>query len=125
MILKDIHDALGDTDQSYFRESREVRFGRKLEEIHAGVQSSTASFQRALDPVRRTLTMHEWLGGPSPRFSDYILFGSLMWLRTIHGSLPLVTGDGVYGWFERCLDLFDGLARKAPTVTPPEPAAPE
>jgi len=124
MVLKDIHDALGDSDQIYFRQSRELRFGRKLEEIHAGVPSSTASFQRALDPVRRTLTMHEWLGGPSPRFCDYVLFGSLMWLRTIHGSLPLVQADGVHGWFERCLDLFDGLARNAPTAAPPEDVMP-
>jgi glutathione S-transferase len=116
MILKDIHDALGESDKSYFRQSREARFGRSLEEIHAGVPANTAAFQRALDPVRRTLTMHEWLGGPSPRFSDYIVFGSLMWLRTIHGALPLVAEDGVHAWFERCLDLHGGLARNAPTA---------
>lgn len=116
MILKDIHDVLGDSDQVYFRQSREARFGRRLEEIHSGVEQSAAAFQRALDPVRRTLTMHEWLGGPTPRFSDYIVFGSLMWLRTIHGSLPLVAEDGVLGWFERCLDLHDGFARHAPSA---------
>ena len=38
-----------------------------------------------------------------------------MWLATIHGSLPLLPDDGVRSWFERCLDLHDGLARNART----------
>jgi glutathione S-transferase len=116
MVLKDIHDVLGDADQSYFRPSREARFGRPLEQHQTGLDSNTEAFRTALEPLRRTLARHDWLGGDAPRFADYIPFGSLMWLRTIAGCLPLLSDDPVRLWFERCLDLYDGVARQAPVA---------
>ena len=52
----------------------------------------------------------------SPNYCDYIVFGSLMWLRTVQGRLPLLFDDRVGSWFERCLDLHSGLARGAKTA---------
>ncbi len=116
MVVKDIHDVLGETDQRYFRPSREARFGRPLEEHQTGVDANAEALRTALEPVRKTLARHEWLGGDAPRFADYIPFGALMWLRTIAGSVPLVPDDPVSGWFERCLDLHGGAARQAPVA---------
>jgi glutathione S-transferase len=113
IIVKDIHDVLGPVDQAYFRPSREARLGRSLEEHQTGADANAEALRAALEPARRTLARHEWLGGRAPRFADYIVFGSLMWLVTIHGGLPLLPDDGVRSWFERCLDLHDGLARSA------------
>jgi glutathione S-transferase len=114
MILCEIHDILGDADQTYFRRSREARFGSTLEEHQTGVEANAEALQTALEPLRRVLARHAWLGGAQPAFCDYIPFGTLMWLRTIHGRLPLAPDDDVLSWFERCLDLHGGLARSAP-----------
>jgi glutathione S-transferase len=113
MMVKDIHGALGDADQAYFRKSREARFGRSLEEHQTGVEANAEALRAALEPARRVLAHHDWLGGDRPRFADYMPFGSLMWLTIIVGRLPLSADDGVARWFERCCDLSGALARAA------------
>ena len=114
MILKAIHAELGEADQAYFRRTREVRFGETLEAHQTGIEANRDALHAALEPVRRTLAHHPWLAGPAPAFADYIVFGTLMWLRTIAGTLPFPESDPVASWFERCLDLHGGLAREAP-----------
>jgi glutathione S-transferase len=113
MMIKDIHDVLAPADQAYFRESREKRFGKSLEEVQTGLDANQEALAKALTPARVTLGHHDWLGGGGPLYTDYILFGSLFWLAAITGGLPLPEDDAVAIWFERCLDLHDGLARKA------------
>lgn len=113
MMIKDIHDVLAPADQAYFRESREKRLGKSLEEAQTGPDANAEALAKALTPARATLGHHDWLGGSAPLFTDYILFGSLFWLVSITGRLPLPEDDAVAAWFERCLDLHGGLARKA------------
>lgn len=114
MIVRDIHDAAAEEDRGYFRTSREARLGRQLEEVQEGVAALAGTLTKALEPVRRTLQHHAWVGGAEPLFADYIVFGTLMWLTAIHGRLPLEPGDAVESWFERCLDLHGDFARQAP-----------
>ncbi len=116
MMVKTIWEALGDADQDYFRRTREERLGRSLEEHQTGVEANAEALRQALLPARRTLRFHDWLGGPTPRFADYILFGSLMWLTVIVGRLPLPPENEVSEWFERALDLHGGIGRAAPRV---------
>lgn len=113
MILKAIHAELGDADQDYFRRSREIRFGETLEAHQTGIEANRDALHAALEPLRRTLAHHPWLAGPAPAFADYIVFGTLMWLRSIAGALPLDPDDPVTAWFERCLDLHGRFARSA------------
>jgi glutathione S-transferase len=113
MMVKGIFDVLGDADQAYFRRSREARLGRSLEDHQTGVEANVEALRSALEPARRTLARFDWLGGATPRFADYILFGSLMWLNVIVGSLPLSPDDHIARWFERCRDLHGGHARSA------------
>jgi glutathione S-transferase len=113
MMIKDIHDVLAPADQTYFRESREKRLGKTLEEAQTGLDANQDALAKALMPARVTLDHHDWLGGGGPLYTDYILFGSLFWLVSVTGRLPLPEDDAVVAWFERCLDLHDGLARKA------------
>ncbi len=113
MMIKDIHDVLAPADQVYFRKSREKRFGKTLEEAQTGLDANQDALANALAPARRTLRHHGWLGGGGPLYTDYIVFGSLAWLVTVAGRLPLPDDDAVTDWFERCLDLHDGLGRKA------------
>ncbi|OLP58529.1 beta-aryl ether-cleaving protein [Xaviernesmea oryzae] len=109
MAILKIHDLLDQEDQAYFRASREKAFGRSLEEVAADGEAERAAFAGRLDPLRRTLGYQPFIGGESPLFADYIVFGALQWLRIATGSVALAADDPVLAWFERCLDLHDGL----------------
>ena len=116
MIVASIHEQLDEPDRVYFRKTREARLGRTLEEHQTGVEANQDDLAKALEPVRRALAERPWLAGSSPAFADYIVFGSLIWLRTIAGLVPLPADDQVGEWMERCLDLHGGLARAHPTA---------
>ena len=117
LIVKDIHDRLLPEDRAYFRQSREKRFGVRLEEVQAGREERLARLHGALAPLSTTLAKQPFLGGDGPLHADYIVFGSLQWARVISPFRVLPPpGDPVTDWFERCLDLFDGLGRSMPAA---------
>jgi len=62
--------------------------------------------------VRKTLEQRPFLGGDAPAYADYILFGVLQWARVVSDATVLETDDVVAVWFERVLDLHDGVGRK-------------
>lgn len=111
IALLDIHAMLAPVDQDYFRASREVRFGKPLEQVAPDRAAEIAAFPATLEPLRHMLKFQPFLGGERPLFADYILFGALQWLRITTGSVPLDADDPAGQWFERCLDLFDGAGR--------------
>ncbi|MBP1850735.1 glutathione S-transferase family protein [Rhizobium halophytocola] len=112
IAINDIHAMLGPVDQAYFRESREQRLGKPLEDFIATRDAEIAAFPEKFATLRHLLKRQAYLGGESPLFADYILFGALQWLRVTTGSIHLPSGDPVAGWFDRLLDLYDGHARK-------------
>lgn len=114
IAIKDIHDALAPVDQAYFRSSREARMGKTLEQIVEGQEAALEALPGTLTPVRLTLKSQPWLGGSSPLFADYIVFGALQWVRVTSSAKLLKADDPVWDWFERCLDLYDGLGRSVP-----------
>lgn len=116
MIIADIHSRLDDADQTYFREAREKFFGRRLEEMAAGRENRVAAFREALAPMRLTFKRQPFIGGERPLFADYILFGAFQWARVTSPFPILADDDPVKAWVERCLDLYDGLARKMPAA---------
>jgi glutathione S-transferase len=111
IAVKNIHDMLGETDQVYFRSSREARLGRTLEELEASRQMEIEGFAPKLEPIRHALKYHDFIGGDGPLFVDYILFGALQWMRVTAGAKVFSDGDPVGLWFERCLDLHNGVGR--------------
>ncbi|MDR1709212.1 MAG: glutathione S-transferase family protein [Candidatus Accumulibacter sp.] len=113
LILCDIHAAIAEKDRVYFRESREQRFGQKLEEVSANREADLPRLRQTLDPFRRTLAHQPFLGGASPLYADYILFGSLQWARCVSSFELLAKEDALHAWRERLLDLFEGNARRA------------
>lgn len=112
IIVKDIHDCLSPGDQAYFRTTREQRLGRTLEDVEAGHATELAAFQPRLEPIRHMLKFQRFLGGETPLFADYILFGALQWARVASPKRILAADDPVRDWFERCLDLHGGRARQ-------------
>jgi glutathione S-transferase len=112
IAIYDIHQMLAPTDQDYFRTSREKRLGRPLEEVHGERDAAIAALAAPLQPLRHMLGFQPFIGGQTPLFADYILFGALQWLRVTTGSVHLPDGDPVLGWFERCLELYAGVGRQ-------------
>ena len=113
-VVRDIVDHLHAKDRAYFRKSREERLGKSLEEVVREREKQLPSFRALLAPLRTVLKEQPFLGGASPLQADYIVFGGFQWARTISGFPLLDKDDAVYAWRERVLDLYDGLARRAP-----------
>ncbi len=116
VALMEIHDMLAPIDQVYFRESREKIYGMKLEDVPVGREQRLEEFLKKLQPLRALLTGQNFIGGESPLFADYIVFGAFQWLRICSAFPVLPAGDPVADWFDRCLDLHDGLARRVPAA---------
>lgn len=116
IALMDIHDALAPVDQEYFRTSREARMGVTLEKVAEGREAAIKALPVTLMPLRLTLKTQPWLGGATPLFADYIVFGAFQWVRVTAGVTLFEQGEPVGDWFERCLDLHDGLGRSVPAA---------
>lgn len=114
--LTDLHAMQDETNAAYFRESREMRFGKTLEEASAGREAGLVAFRASLEPLRSMLSYQPWIGGQGPLFADYIVFGALQWARIATPFKVLDETDPISGWFERCLDLHDGRGRKTPSA---------
>nr|WP_246753887.1 glutathione S-transferase family protein [Jiella flava] len=112
----DIHDCLGASDQAYFRASREKAFGTSLENFVADRQSRIAPFLASLEPLRAIVAKQNFLGGETPLFADYIVFGAFQWARVSSPFRFMPAEDAVTQWFERCLALYDGEGAKVPAA---------
>lgn len=116
ILLQEVHDFLVPEDKTYFRESREVKLGEPFLQVTGRRDQEIAAFPSKLLPLRVTLKKQPWIGGSSPLFADYIVFGALQWARITSIAPLLPAGDPVTDWFERCLDLHDGLGRSVPAA---------
>ena len=110
-VLTDIHARLAPPDQAYFRENREQRYGKTLEEVAAPRETQLAAFRASLEPLRNMLGYQPFIGGETPLYPDYIVFGAFQWVRVM-SPFPMLAGDDpISVWFERLLDLHAGLGR--------------
>ena len=96
--------------------SREKRFGAALEEVVKDREARLPAFRASLDPLRRTVERQDFVAGKAPAYADYIVFGAFQWARAISDFELLAADDPVRAWRGRMLDLFDGLARRAPPM---------
>ena len=113
-VVLDICRHAAPQDQTYFRQSREERFGRSLEDVVKDREMRLPAFRESLTPLRRTLERQQFLAGTAPAYPDYIVFGAFQWARAISDFELLAADDPIAAWRGRLLDLFGGLARKSP-----------
>ncbi|UCI06572.1 glutathione S-transferase family protein [Mesorhizobium sp. B1-1-8] len=112
VALTDLNAMQDEANAAYFREDREQRYGKRLEDVVAGRDAGLEGFRASLQPLRSMLTYQPFIGGAAPLFADYIVFGALQWARVASPYRLLDDGDSVAQWFERCLDLHGGIARE-------------
>ena len=112
ICLLDIYNSLAPADQEFFRRTREARFGCSLEDFSSKFPKDGVSINKVLSPLQILLQNQDYLGGDTPTFADYIIFGPLQWLR-LCSSVDIPIDSPVSDWFARLLDLYDGLGRQA------------
>lgn len=113
MSLMDIHNRLARADQEHFRTTREKAFGMTLEDFSTKMAATPDDLVKVLLPLELMLKDQKFVGGEGPLFADYVLFGPLQWLRTVQGETGLPGDGNVADWFDRLLDLHDGVGRAA------------
>ena len=74
IILWDAFEHLDPADRGWWREDREKRFGR-LEAYKDGPEAKAVAWRQRLEPLRVTLAEQPFLGGDSPGYADYVVFG--------------------------------------------------
>ncbi|TPI79875.1 glutathione S-transferase family protein [Mesorhizobium sp. B2-8-9] len=112
VALTDLHAMQDEPNAAYFRENREQRYGKRLEDVVANRDAGLPAFRAALEPLRSTLAYQPFIGGEAPLFADYIVFGALQWGRIASPFRLLDDRDSIARWFERCLDLHGGIGRQ-------------
>jgi glutathione S-transferase len=113
LLATDILAHLHEKDRSYFRESRERRFGMTLEAASSDRETKVGDFRRSLEPARVVLAAQPYFGGAAPAYADYIVFSLFQWARCISPFRLLRDDDPMVAWRERLLLAFDGLADRA------------
>lgn len=114
--LMDLYEMQDDANKAYFRESREKRYGKLLEQVDAERDAHLDAFRRKLEPLRDMFRYQPFIGGQTPLYPDYIVFGAFQWMR-VGSTYPFLDdGDPVAEWVERCLDLHGGFARNVPAA---------
>jgi glutathione S-transferase len=104
IIAGDLVAQVRPQDRDYMVESRGKRLGTT---DFAGFQKNArekgvTAFRAALEPARRVLREQKFLAGAAPAYPDYILFGTLLWPKTISPGLELLDRDDpVHAWRER------------------------
>ncbi len=112
-IVRDLLDVIDPKDRTYFRTSREQRFGMSLDDVQAGREDRLAAFRDLLTPLRLVLRRQDWFGGAAPSYADHIVAGTLMWPRCASRFELLAADDPVSGWQHRMLEQYGGLGLSA------------
>ena len=82
-----------------------------VQQVSEGKSAVIAGLPEKLKPLSHMLNSQKFIGGDQPLFADYIVFGALQWARISSATQMLPEGDVVTDWFNRCLDLHDGIGR--------------
>lgn len=102
-------------DRSYYRRTREARFGMTMEQLAARRPALLEAFHPVLEPLRQRLAETTFLCGERPGYADYLVFGEFQLARSVCDSDLLDAEDtALRAWRRLMLDLFDGLARRVP-----------
>lgn len=106
-IIFDVYSMLDPADQDYFRQTREARFGRALQDIQAGREDRVETFRASLTALRRTLEKQDFIAGDAPAYADISVFGPLQWAKCCSSFQLLSDDDPIAVWFGRMTEHYD------------------
>ncbi len=81
-VVKDLFENIHPDDKTYFRASREKRFGKTLEEQFAERDKHHTAIETGLAPLRAVLQLQPYICGDAPAYGDYIVFGHFQMSRS-------------------------------------------
>ncbi len=114
MVLCDVLQHLDEQDAAYVQQTREKQLGTTFDQMRAERGAHREPFSESLAAMRSQLKREPFLAGSRPAYADYTVFGCFQWARMISPYRVLDSGDPIYEWRGRMLELFDGLAASAP-----------
>lgn len=101
VILPDIVPLLHEKDVEYFVESRERRFGIKIEEYITRRSDYLTNLAVYLAPLRALLARQCYLGGECPSYADHIVASAFIWAKICCPERFWDEGDVIGRWFAR------------------------
>ncbi|MEO1475966.1 MAG: glutathione S-transferase N-terminal domain-containing protein [Pseudomonadota bacterium] len=110
LYIRDIWLALPEDQASYFRDSRETRFGTTLEELSADRDARLPAARDGIQPLRDAFDGKPWLHGDTPGYGDHIALAFFVWIKSVAQTPPLAAGDPLLDWLERGFALYNGAA---------------
>jgi glutathione S-transferase len=110
-VLPETVATMEEIDREPFRRSREEAFGIRFDDLHGSLADCVPALQGSLQTLEGTLSTHDYLGGPSPIYADYIVFGMFVWLARVSSVEVLNADSALYRWRESLMDAYGGLAR--------------
>jgi len=112
LVLMQIYKNIAPADQVHFRQTREKRFNMTLEEYSASYGASATDLHNALIPLESMLAAQPYIGGETPLFADYVVFGAIQWCRVFKGQSLMKKDSKASVWFENVAQLHDGAGNK-------------
>lgn len=101
IILPDIVPLLHEKDVAYFVESRERRFGIKIEDYLTRRADYLGNLAVCLAPLRALLARQCYLSGECPSYADHIVASAFIWAKICCSERLWDEGDVIGRWFER------------------------
>jgi glutathione S-transferase len=111
MKIGDVFATIHERDRDYFRQSREARFGRTLEQLVADGHAFVEPFHDALDPLRRTLEQQTFLSGQEPLYADYVVCSAFQWISMVSREEVLKEADPLLRWRGEVLRRYEANLR--------------
>ncbi len=118
LVVRDVYELTDEADRDYFLETREQRFGISLDALHAARDETRAAVRAAFAPARTVLASRAFFAGAAPGYADYILMGTLQWLRMVSGYRVLEQDDPIIAWRARMFDQLGKVLLDAPAFDP-------
>lgn len=112
LVLMQIHNSLAPADKAHFRETREKRLNMTLEEFSASRGASSTDLHNVLVPLETMLATQPFIGGQTPSFADYVVFGPIQWCRVFKGQSLMKKDSNAATWFEKVASLHDDAGNK-------------
>ncbi|MEP3279893.1 MAG: glutathione S-transferase N-terminal domain-containing protein [Stappiaceae bacterium] len=113
-VLMDQFVLLAARDQDYYKERTVRKFGVEIEEMCADPDGAIEKLKPVLAPLQKTLGSTDYLGGSTPDYADYIVFGAFQWARVVSTRQMIETDCQIDRWFHRLLGAFDGYGAAQP-----------
>lgn len=110
----DVYNALDESNKSYFKSSREERFGQSFDEIERAKEANIKVLNSNIAHIRYTLKHQKYIHGETVGYADYCLFGLFQWMRVVSPDVyeEVVTKnpDGLQRWMNELLNMHNGYA---------------